>query len=192
MSGYRLTGRTGYNMTFDQSEALSPHFTLRELTRSKTAEAQGLYNIPREVSEHANLKALAECVLEPARLLLNAPLIITSGYRCATLNRLIGGARNSQHMLGEAADFIPRGLKVADAAFTLAALDTLPFDQLIYEMRERTGKELQQWVHISHRRMGGNRREVLTFFRSDNGEQQVAQGIKPLEHFVSEAEHNAA
>ncbi len=145
---------------------LSPHFTLSEFTRSDTARKHGINNDPSEVHELENLKALAVRVLEPARHIIGRPLYITSGYRSSTLNRIIGGARHSQHMLGEAADFVVKGVDMFEVAQTLTALDTIPFDQLIFENRYKkrrvNGDTWTQWIHISHRRMGENRGDVLT------------------------------
>lgn len=43
--------------------------------------------------------------LERLRALLgNRPLRIVSGYRCKSYNKRVGGAKESQHMLGKAAD----------------------------------------------------------------------------------------
>lgn len=41
------------------------------------------------------------------------PVTINSGYRCPTHNAAVGGARNSQHLLGTAADFVVRGISPA-------------------------------------------------------------------------------
>ena len=171
---------------FDPRRALTRHFRLGEFTKSAIAEKSQLYNIPREESELANLRALADQVLEPARALLGVPLIITSGYRCATLNRLIGGAVQSQHMLGEAADFIPRGVDVEEAAFLLSAQMDLPFDQLIFETRMRKNAAPVRWVHISHKRLGGNRQEVLSVYHGSAGKQTLP-GIQGINSLVSEA-----
>jgi len=43
-------------------------------------------------------------VLEQVRLEFLSPVTITSGCRCNTYNRQVGGATNSQHRLGRAAD----------------------------------------------------------------------------------------
>lgn len=59
----------------------------------------------------------------------NKKMIIVSGYRCASHNNTVGGARHSQHMLGNAADFYVDGLSVsATQKFVLNALavGTLP------------------------------------------------------------------
>jgi len=169
---------------FDLRMQLSPHFQLQEFTKSTTANKHGLYNIPREECEIANLKALASKVLEPARKLFNKPILITSGFRCATLNRLIGGAAQSQHMYGEAADFIVRGLPVFDAALALSVQDNLPFDQLIYEVKTRGGKPIE-WIHISHTRNGENRREVLTI-APNSGRIKTRHGLHEYKELLPE------
>ncbi len=162
-------------MIVDTDDMLSPHFSMAELTRSQTAKRHQLYNIPRDVSEVANLKALCERVLEPVRAMFGKPVIITSGYRCGTVNRLIGGSVRSQHMLGEAADFIIPGLAPYDAAYSLAARADVPFDQLIFENRQ-AASGWRQWIHISHKRLGGNRGEVLTMVLKD-GEKITREGV---------------
>ncbi len=52
--------------------------------------------------------------LQALRDELGAPLVVTSGYRCETHNQNVGGARNSYHVQGMAADIAagPTGLDV--------------------------------------------------------------------------------
>jgi uncharacterized protein YcbK (DUF882 family) len=47
--------------------------------------------------------------LERLRTRVNKPIRIVSGYRCPVHNAAVGGARDSQHMYGSAAD-IPAGI----------------------------------------------------------------------------------
>ena len=173
------------NRMFDPRRVFSPHFRLHEFTKSATASKYQLHNAPREECELANLRALATEVLEPARAMLGVPLVIASGYRCATLNRLVGGAPQSQHMLGEAADFIPKNLDIEEAAGLLVAQPALPFDQLIYEVRERENAAPLRWIHISHRRFGKGRREVLSILRTAAG-QQVLPGVQGSASFSAQ------
>lgn len=42
--------------------------------------------------------------LQEARDRINAPIHVTSGYRCGQHNRRVGGTRHSQHLQGKAAD----------------------------------------------------------------------------------------
>lgn len=77
---------------------LSPHFKLSEfLNLGKHPE-----NIP-PMQVVANLTYGCYQLLEPARVIVG-PIIINSGFRCEAVNRKVGGVRNSQHMMGQAAD----------------------------------------------------------------------------------------
>ena len=81
-------------------------------------------------------------VLEPIRELVEAPLIITSGYRSPEVNEMIGGSQSSQHCKGEAADFHCTRFTVQDL-FDLVRASNVPYDQLI--------QEYSRWVHVSYR-----------------------------------------
>lgn len=54
-----------------------------------------------------NLKYGCQYLLEPARREVGA-IIVNSGYRNEAYNREVGGVRNSQHLLGQAADIRPK------------------------------------------------------------------------------------
>lgn len=86
------------------SQILTPHFTLEELCQSDYAVRHGIDN-SAPASLHDSLLMLAEG-LERVRLVLGYPLRINSGYRCGKLNTAIGGAKNSAHTEGRAADFV--------------------------------------------------------------------------------------
>ena len=47
--------------------------------------------------------------LQQLRDLINKPIIITSGYRCSTENKKVGGSANSPHCKGLAADIQVKG-----------------------------------------------------------------------------------
>lgn len=133
---------------------MAKFFTIQELTKSTTAQQKGIKNIPSKEQEQ-NLIALIENILDPLREAYGGPIIVTSGYRCPTLNKAIGGAKNSQHMAGQAADI--RTVKDTRAEnkklFDLIQKLKLPFDQLIDEHN-------LDWVHVSY--SNRNRREVKT------------------------------
>ena len=54
--------------------------------------------------------------LQRLRDRVGRPIIITSGYRCEAHNRAVGGAANSQHLLGKAADIQVEGMGPAALA----------------------------------------------------------------------------
>ena len=54
--------------------------------------------------------------LEQLRGIVNKPIRITSGYRCKAHNAKVGGAKNSQHFLGTAADIAVEGISVLELA----------------------------------------------------------------------------
>ena len=56
----------------------------------------------------ANIKIVAEN-LQILRDYIEAPITINSAYRCKEHNRRIGGAVNSQHILGKASDIVAHG-----------------------------------------------------------------------------------
>lgn len=54
--------------------------------------------------------------LQQIREHFGKPLYITSGYRCATHNKAVGGASGSRHTKGQAADFYIKGVAPAEIA----------------------------------------------------------------------------
>ncbi len=128
------------------------HFTLKELTRSATAQKVGIRNIPNPEAVE-NLTALVDNVFDILRHAWGRPIIVTSGYRCAPLNAAVGGAPRSHHTRDEAADITAGSPSDNRLLFGLAQSLGLPFDQLIDEANYK-------WLHISYSRSGG-RRQVL-------------------------------
>lgn len=137
---------------------LSEHFSLAEMLRSGTAIRYGIANIPTE-RDIENLRSLCLAVLEPLRYRFGR-IIITSGFRSKALNKRVGGAQNSQHMLGEAADIHVTNPEVARkyAQFIIKNTD---FDQLIYEPAVAGGNKRPHWLHVSHSARRKNRRQVI-------------------------------
>lgn len=133
------------------------HFTLDELTHSQAAARKGLSNDP-DAAACEHLQALVDNVLDPLREALGRPIVISSGYRSPAVNKAVGGASSSQHVLGQAADITVPGLTVAQVVATIRRLG-LPFDQLI--------DEFGSWVHVSH--SPRHRRQVLRAKRTAAG-----------------------
>ena len=138
---------------------LSQNFTLNELVYSVTAEANRIDNRPN-VKVVANLKALCENVLQPLRNSLGCPVIVSSGFRCAELNKKVEGRPNSQHLLGEAADFVVPQRKLKDVFNYIKA--HLPYDQLLFEY-DSSGN---RWIHVSYCSDGKNRRQAIDNYKA--------------------------
>ena len=128
---------------------LSKNFSLAELVASQVATRKGIDNTPAPAIV-ANLTRLA-ALLEQVRALVGAPIAISSGYRSSALNKSVGGAANSAHALGLAADISTAKLAPKALAMLIRQSD-IAFDQLIYE---------GTWVHIGLS-AGALRRQVLT------------------------------
>lgn len=136
---------------------LSPNFSLGELTRSATADRLGIKNVPT-TDVLINLAQLAKQLEIVRRVLGNKPLKIHSGYRSPMLNSKVGGAKNSYHMLGLAADFDPPGLLTHDDAQHLLALATdLDYD-IILEEKAADGAH---WLHFQIAKPGEKGRRII-------------------------------
>jgi len=123
---------------------LSPHFSLAEMTYSATAIQQGINNTPNS-QQVAQLSMLCELTLEGVRKLCgDNPVNVSSGFRSQQLNAAIGGASNSAHMYGCAADFTIAGFgsPLQICQLLQKHLKDLRIDQLIYERPSGV------WVHV--------------------------------------------
>ena len=112
---------------------LSKHFLLREFLNLKKYPE----NLPT-MQVVANLTYGCLMLLEPARAIVG-PIIINSGFRNEAVNRKVGGVKNSQHLLGQAADIRPK--------------DPQQFQRLVDFLRHHdlTDQLLtaSTWLHIS-------------------------------------------
>ena len=118
---------------------MSKYFTIEELTRSVTANREGIDNtIPDRLIP--NITRLID-YLDKVREEFGAPIRVSSGYRCLELNRAVGGSKKSQHMQGLAADLV-----VPDLPRLFQTIRKMGgFDQLIWE---EPGPH-RVWVHVS-------------------------------------------
>tara|TARA_R110000796_G_scaffold240290_1_gene361294 strand:+ start:444 stop:902 length:459 start_codon:yes stop_codon:yes gene_type:complete len=142
---------------------LTKNFSLKEFTKSQTAERKGISNSPNEVSVMA-MEALCHCVLEPIRSAFAKPIHINSGYRSVALCEAIGSKPTSQHCDGEAADIEIYGVSNYELAKYIEK--NLNFDQLILECWT-TEDPNSGWVHVSYVNENANRKDVLTYNRKD-------------------------
>lgn len=138
---------------------ISPNITFDEAFKSQTAVRKKINNVPTDREIILNMQHVANNIFEPLRAHFGIPIGISSFYRCEALNKAVGGAKNSQHVLGEAIDIdadIYGG--ITNAEIYAWVKNNLNFDQLLWEY----GNDLQpQWVHVSLKRIGTNRKQIL-------------------------------
>ena len=148
---------------------LSEHFKLGELTRSKSHPE--IYNIPsRQVIENLKrvcvwLEALRERYNERYVLAGSEPIIITSGYRSAELNRKVGGVATSNHLTGCAVDIRVAGKEqlIRYACILLDHADETKqdFDEILLEH----GANGVIWLHFAVRPPGQQNRRKINFLK---------------------------
>lgn len=132
-----------------EDSRLTEHFMLYDLTKTRLTQFQE-QNRDLNPMQITKLTAVAR-LLEHVMFVLECPLIVTSGYRCPDLNKAVGSTEHSQHLLCEAADFIPVDLDLG-VAFRALWRDikdkNTNVGQLIHETDQRPyGKT--SWLHIS-------------------------------------------
>lgn len=126
------------------------YFTLEELCFSVTANTQRISNVPASPAIVDNLRTLVNNLLDPARELLGTPILVNSGYRCEALNRAVGGAEESQHRYGQAADITCSNLPRLFAIVT----QLCDFDQaILYRKRN--------FLHVSYVNKQNNRHQII-------------------------------
>lgn len=122
------------------------YFTMEEMCKSSTAQKLKIKNEPTLLAKR-NLDELMT-FLDGIREAWGSPVVVSSGYRCAALNKAVGGASNSNHLFGSAADLQPKEGTVKDFfKFVKEYFEKngIEFDELILE---KSGKS--EWVHIAN------------------------------------------
>ena len=138
-------------------EQFTKNFSYDELIASATAKRLGLDNTPNE-EEKEKLRRLAIEILQPIRDAWRAPIVVNSGYRSEAVNKAVGGVKNSQHRLGEAADITiggkDRNKKLFNLIYKLISQGKIKVGQLIDEYN-------YQWIHISLPRTNKPNNQIL-------------------------------
>ena len=145
---------------------LSKNLSLREAIKSNTASRLGIDNRPEDW-EIDNLRAIAENVFQPIRDHFGVPVGVSSGYRSKKLNKAIGGSKYSQHMIGEALDLDADIYgRITNADIFNYVKENLEWDQMIWEFGD---DDEPNWVHISYKSRGTNRKQIKRAYRDEKG-----------------------
>ena len=148
---------------------LSQHFSLEELIASEVAARAGIDNTPGpEIL--SNLRELAKGLELVRHALSDLPIHINSGFRCLALNKRVGGASNSAHLSGLAADIVcPQFGAPIDVCRAIAS-SHIATDQIIHEFGT--------WCHVAFAAPGNfARNERLTILSSAQG---YVTGLNPV------------
>ena len=138
------------------------HFATAEFEFSVLAKRSGIDNtIPDNILP--NVYHLVNNLLDPLREEFGLPILVTSGYRCPRLNRIVNGVKDSQHLTGNAADITASyrsgRIRLLNACLGALIETNHDFDQLIYYDEDLTGPA---FLHVSLALPGDkNRRQVL-------------------------------
>jgi uncharacterized protein YcbK (DUF882 family) len=138
---------------------ISENITYAEAFKSQQAARLKIKNTTNDPEILKNMKHVADNVFEPIRKHFGLPIGISSFYRSPKLNEAIKGSSSSQHMTGEAIDIdadIFGGLTNKEI-FDFAK-ENLEYDQLIWEFGTTKNPS---WVHVSLKRNGKNRKQIL-------------------------------
>lgn len=142
---------------------ITKNFTLEEFITSATAKAKGIDNTPTPQIK-ANIEKLCKNILQPIRDKYGYSINITSGYRSPKLNAAVKGAKNSQHMTGDASDFKCKATskaKLFNLIVDMMKKGEIQFGQLIWEYG--TKKE-PNWIHISNPRVGKKNNQIIYYY----------------------------
>lgn len=126
---------------------LTNNFTLEELYASNTAKSKGIDNTPpTKVVQY--LTALAKNVLQPIRDEWGESIIVSSAYRCPKLNSAVGGAKNSDHRYGCAADIRTKSNTAKDNKRLFNLIIAMK-DQGRLKCRQIIDEYGYKWIHVS-------------------------------------------
>ena len=137
---------------------LSEHFSLRELTKTKT----GISNVPNEEQVN-NLRRVCRWLEQLRRRWNNLygegddPIVINSGFRSPEVNKAVGGATLSNHLTGCAVDIrcigIEQAIRYATLLLDISDLNNEDFDELLIEQKAHV-----IWIHFAVRPFGNRKR----------------------------------
>ena len=141
-------------------EAISNYVSYREAVRSTTATRHNIDNAPNSKQLEA-MRYVAVNVFDKVRQHFGLPIFISSFFRNAEVNKLVGSSSSSFHLLGAAIDIDPDvfgGVKNSEVFEYIK--NHLPFTELIWEFGDE--KE-PNWVHVALVKGRDNEKKIKYF-----------------------------
>jgi hypothetical protein len=91
---------------------------------------------------------------------LTGQLFCNSAYRCERANKAVGGAKNSQHMTGEAMDleYFEQGKECNMKLYDEIIKSGIEYDQIICEKGSSTNPA---WIHVSLKKMDNRNQKLI-------------------------------
>ncbi len=132
-----------------QIPTISLYLSYREATHSASAVSQNIANVPAQ-DQLSLIQAFGKGYFDPLRVRVGSPLYVNSLFRSTALNKKVGGAGESEHMILTdvvACDIDQDGKgKVENRALFFIIKEGPPFRKLIWEFGTATSPA---WVHVS-------------------------------------------
>lgn len=151
---------------------ISKNFTLKELTKSSTADRLDIDNSIKDDQILVNLCGLTHNILQKVRD-EHGRTTVNSAYRCLDLNRAIKSSDNSGHVQGLCADIECPAIDNYQLAKWIS--ENLDFDMVLLEFY-KTGIPDSGWVHVGYKVDGSNRGKILTAVKN-NGKTVYQEGL---------------
>lgn len=146
---------------------ITKHFNLVEFTttsHSEFLEENIEYSKQDHILSNLRLTCLAH---EDIRNVLGVPLIITSGVRCPSLNKAVGGSKTSKHQDALAGDAVPAKLAF-EVAVTYLLENKDKLKNVAKIIVERVGD--RKWLHTEPRL---NEDDPIKFYETYDGKKYL-------------------
>lgn len=125
------------------NERLTANFTWGELTNTgRTA----MLDTNRREAEPFKAAIVATAHLLQVVRERWGPIRVNSGFRGPSLNAAVNGSKASQHMKGEAVDFVPLNASLVEVFDWIRLESRLPYGQVILEGASAANPT---WIHLS-------------------------------------------
>lgn len=152
------------------------------LTKNFTLAEFNFRGLPLDADLEAKAKTLAQN-LQAIRDFLGAPVKVTSWYRPNSINANAGGSKTSQHLVGEAMDFVVPSLDAQglNELFHLIIDSKIKLPYACSQIIRET-KNGAEWVHIGLKTENWLNAQKATIASKDASSAKRSKAMKRLTH----------